>query len=89
MDLYKDINIEDLFDEIDIAVNMANDLLRYPVWFVHTGKDSDFLRRIDESDISNLLVKLDKCKYVIKKQQSIIEEQQSKLDKYQSNNNID
>lgn len=52
---------------------------------MHTGKDSDFLRRIDEEDIISLIDKSDKCKYMMKKQQDKINEYETILEQYKTN----
>ena len=46
--------------EIEEAIKDIKVWLDFPVWFIHTGKDEDFLRRIDKSAIETALKYLEK-----------------------------
>ncbi len=46
--------------ELEEAIKDIKVWLDFPVWFIHTGKDEDFLRRIDKSAIETALKYLEK-----------------------------
>jgi len=48
--------------ELEKVKEKLKELLKYPVWYVHTGKDEDFLRKIDKTVIETVLNQLEQYK---------------------------
>lgn len=48
--------------ELEKVIEKLKELLKYPVWYVHTGKDEDFLRKIDKTVIETVLNQLEQYK---------------------------
>lgn len=59
--------------ELEEAIKDIKVWLDFPVWFIHTGKDEDFLRRIDKSAIETLLNHLTKQEKMIESAKDRIE----------------